>query len=326
MKSKKMGMKSSFVEPNKELKFGGKPMKYGPGGEKKAGDKTYTKAVAIPEGFTSNYKGEVFDADGKKVGRKVAGSSPKYVPNERNAGSLSQQAADYINRSRGTRSPYKSPKRDQAEMDKSNAEMASEADKRMAKLAEEKAAKNSPRAKAQNTPQGSSAKDKQGNVTTSQTRQASGSGAGNAPKSTPRPARMQEAAKGKTAKSVQGSGAKAELQTRSSAPKQAAAETKSEPTSKRASRINRRTEKVEARKSTPSRMDRKADRINKRADRVESRKAKKSEVSAAKARLKAARRLQDGGLKTPSADQKGLKKLPTSVRNKMGYKKYGGAK
>lgn len=319
MKSKKRGMKSNFIEPNKELKFGGKPMKYGPGGEKKAGDKTYSRAVAIPEGFTSNYKGEVFDADGKKVGRKVAGSSPKYLPNERNAGSLPQQSADFINRSRGTR------KSDQAAMDKSNAEMAAEADKRMAKLAEEKAAKNSPRAKAQNTPQGSSAKDKQGNVTTSQTRQASGSNAGNAPKSTPRPARMQEAAKGKTVKSVQGSGAKAELQTRSSAPKQAETQA-SAPTSKRASRINRRTEKVEARKSTPSRMDKKADRINKRADRVEKRKAKKSEVSAAKARLKAARRLQDGGLKTPSEDQKGLKKLPTSVRNKMGYKKYGGAK
>ena len=31
-----------------------------------------------------------------------------------------------------------------------------------------------------------------------------------------------------------------------------------------------------------------------------------------------------GGLKEPSADQKGLKKLPTAVRNKMGYKKSGG--
>lgn len=31
-----------------------------------------------------------------------------------------------------------------------------------------------------------------------------------------------------------------------------------------------------------------------------------------------------GGLKTPTADQKGLKKLPTEVRNKMGYMKGGG--
>lgn len=32
-----------------------------------------------------------------------------------------------------------------------------------------------------------------------------------------------------------------------------------------------------------------------------------------------------GSLKKPSADQKGLKALPTPVRNKMGYQKNGGA-
>ena len=31
-----------------------------------------------------------------------------------------------------------------------------------------------------------------------------------------------------------------------------------------------------------------------------------------------------GGLTMPSADQKGLKKLPTAVRNKMGYMSKGG--
>lgn len=35
-------------------------------------------------------------------------------------------------------------------------------------------------------------------------------------------------------------------------------------------------------------------------------------------------KMQAGGLKDPSDDQKGLKKLPTSVRNKMGYMKKGG--
>tara|TARA_R110002012_G_scaffold22284_3_gene77337 strand:+ start:802 stop:1782 length:981 start_codon:yes stop_codon:yes gene_type:complete len=35
---------------------------------------------------------------------------------------------------------------------------------------------------------------------------------------------------------------------------------------------------------------------------------------------------QKGGLKTPTAKQKGLKKLPTSVRNKMGFKMMGGKK
>jgi len=37
------------------------------------------------------------------------------------------------------------------------------------------------------------------------------------------------------------------------------------------------------------------------------------------------KKMQSGGtLKTPTADQKGLKKLPTPVRNKMGFKKNGG--
>jgi hypothetical protein len=33
---------------------------------------------------------------------------------------------------------------------------------------------------------------------------------------------------------------------------------------------------------------------------------------------------QRGGLKKPTADQKGLQKLPTKVRNDMGYMKAGG--
>jgi hypothetical protein len=40
----------------------------------------------------------------------------------------------------------------------------------------------------------------------------------------------------------------------------------------------------------------------------------------------AVKKAENGGsLKTPTADQKGLKKLPTEVRNKMGFKKQGGA-
>ena len=33
-----------------------------------------------------------------------------------------------------------------------------------------------------------------------------------------------------------------------------------------------------------------------------------------------------GGLKKPAANQKGLQKLPTAVRNKMGYMQKGGMK
>jgi len=35
-------------------------------------------------------------------------------------------------------------------------------------------------------------------------------------------------------------------------------------------------------------------------------------------------KMAEGGLKTPPKNAKGLKKLPTPVRNKMGYMKKGG--
>lgn len=162
--ARKMQMGGDYMEPSKEVKFGGpsKPMKYSPGGEKKEGDKTYTRAVALPEGATSNYKGEVFDKDGNKIGKRVSGSTPKYVPNERNAGSRSKEAADYINRSRGRTKA-------QIAKDESNAEMAKEADRRMAELKEKRdkeatakaAEKRGPsREEKQNTPQGTSQNNK----------------------------------------------------------------------------------------------------------------------------------------------------------------------
>tara|TARA_R100000544_G_C2227459_1_gene61890 strand:- start:8560 stop:10134 length:1575 start_codon:yes stop_codon:yes gene_type:complete len=78
-------------------------------------------------------------------------------------------------------------------------------------------------------------------------------------------------------------------------------------------------------KSTPAPSatpDRRAKRKGRKADR----KTKREAIKDAKGNLKAARKMTAGGMKTPSADQKGLQKLPTSVRNKMGYKRAGGKK
>jgi len=52
---------------------------------------------------------------------------------------------------------------------------------------------------------------------------------------------------------------------------------------------------------------------------------KKSTYKSGGAKKKAAPKAKSG-LKKPAASQTGLKKLPTSVRNKMGYMKNGGAK
>ena len=52
---------------------------------------------------------------------------------------------------------------------------------------------------------------------------------------------------------------------------------------------------------------------------------KKSTYKSGGAKKKATPKAKSG-LKKPAAGQTGLKKLPTSVRNKMGYMKNGGAK
>lgn len=52
---------------------------------------------------------------------------------------------------------------------------------------------------------------------------------------------------------------------------------------------------------------------------------KKSAYKAGGVKKKAAPKTKTG-LKKPTASQTGLKKLPSSVRNKMGYMKNGGAK
>ncbi len=59
-------------------------------------------------------------------------------------------------------------------------------------------------------------------------------------------------------------------------------------------------------------VDRRAKRSAKKSDRL------KRRVS------KLQGKMQAGGLKDVGAQQKGLAKLPTPVRNKMGYKKSGG--
>lgn len=97
----KMKMKrGSIVEPSKRLQFGDVVSGATSRAKAKEGDKTYSKAVGLPEGATTRSR-VVYDKDGNRIGRRVASSTPKYVPDERNAGSRSKQAADYINRSRG---------------------------------------------------------------------------------------------------------------------------------------------------------------------------------------------------------------------------------
>lgn len=61
------------------------------------------------------------------------------------------------------------------------------------------------------------------------------------------------------------------------------------------------------------------DNLNKQGKLGPARAPKKKMGGAIKKKMQSGRTL-----KTPTADQKGLKKLPTAVRNKMGFKKNGG--
>lgn len=124
------------------------------------------------------------------------------------------------------------------------------------------------------------------------------------------------------------------------------------PKSKKEQRADKREGRKEARaqrrtgRKETTRLDRKAGRLMDRADKARgkaeakeskmadrrdkksAKSAKKDKVREAKAALKAARRMQAGGLKNvPEGSKgKGLSKLPTNVRNKMGYKRAGGKK
>ena len=92
-----------------------------------------------------------------------------------------------------------------------------------------------------------------------------------------------------------------------------------------ASSGNKRVDKIKARaeKRVSKIQDRRA-RSNKRAAVKEARAAGRAMVKEAKGKAKYGKiKMKPGGLKQPSEDQKGLKKLPTAVRNKMGYAKKG---
>jgi hypothetical protein len=284
MAKRKMKMKKgSIIEPSKKLQFGDVI----PGGNRRRaaeGDKTYTKAVKVPDGARTDKSSRiVYDADGNRIGRRVAASRPMYVPDKKNAGSLSRQGAENINRSRG---------RTRAELD---AGAPSNRD----------AGRQQP-----STP----------------------SPAPRRPRPAPAPRRPEAAPErvaSRSAKPISQAGPSKSLKVAKPAPKPAASSAPASSGNKRVDRI-----KAKAEKRVGKIQDRRA-RSSKRAAVKEARAAGRAMVKEAKGKAKYGKiKMKPGGLKQPSEDQKGLKKLPTAVRNKMGYAKkgkmidrrYGGAK
>ena len=258
---KKKMKRGSFIEPSKRLQFG--DVVSGTTTSKaKEGDKTYSRAVGLPEDATTR-KGIVYDNDGNRIGRRVAASTPKYVPDERNAGSRSKQAADYINRSRG----------------KTKAEIAAERKKR-----ETNATKTtvpvSARERKQNQAQGSGAKDQQGRVKPSTDSRTGKSGSNAASKEFPKkrmPAKPAPVApiQKKGPGPIESGAKKPGLQTPKAPQTPSAPEKKETPTgNKRIDRIKRRAEK-------------KVGRIEDRRAKRAGKETKRADIKAAKAGAKA---------------------------------------
>jgi len=336
--------KGSFIQPSKRLQFGN-VVSGGTTQRRRAqeGDKTYTKAVQVPSGARTDKSSRiVYDADGNRIGRRVAGSRPMYVPDKKNAGSLSKQGAENINRSRGR------TKKEIAQGTPSNRDMP-------------RGAQPAPRRQAQ--PDGPAAPSRP------------------APRRRPAPAPARrpsprvEKLQGKSAGPIDSKAPKQSLKVAKPAPKPAAS-------SAPASSGNKRVDKIRARaeKRVGKIQDRRA-KAGKKAAAKEARKAGRAMVREAKGKpakrqmggLGAASvvgglagqamqrsenptmqkigkglsavsgvagavapgakpapakygkiKAKKGTLKEPT--NSGLKKLPKNVRNKMGFKKSGGMK
>lgn len=325
MASRKMKMGGSFIEPDKELKFGG-VKKYGNGGEDeelKAASKEIYQSMTWEDAKELGKTKQWLAANPEKA-KKIKEESNKAF-----AADADVRAAQRAVANRGNKGTDKI--REASEKVVSNNTAARAAEKR-----------GPSRQEKQNTPQG-----------TSQNNKAKGQSPASKPASTPakKPAAPAASPRPKAAPAAMNKVQAKSVPMKTSAQIEAARPKPTSPTKVMLSGMSQKgTTKgkgeAEARfagatkatksatgasgsnqlksKSAPSSVSKRADRINKRADRVENRKNKKAAISEAKARLKAARRLKSGGLKTPTEDQKGLQKLPTAVRNKMGYKKYGG--
>jgi hypothetical protein len=289
---KKMKMGGDYLEPNKELNFGGmKKGKYQAAGARERIPKVYL----TPE----------------------SKADPKKAPDYRRTTSGTA----------GTGRPLKSGTKGTPVKSSGTAAGPSMAEK----VAAENALKSGPgaRERKQNTPQGTG-KGREGKSGSTVAKVAPRPQPKRAeklairgPKKAERDDKTERTIKKSNMSTVK---VKAPSKIKSSTPSPTL-KTKEAPKSKKEARINKRAERVTARKAkaeAPTRLERKEARIDRRTDRVLKRKDKKAGIKAAKARLKAARRLEPGGLKPVPSDNKGLPNLPKKVRNKMGYLKRGG--
>lgn len=322
MSSKKMQMGGNFIEPDKELKFGGLK-KYKQGGEE---DELAEASKEIYQSMTWSDAKELGKTKQWLAANPEKAKKIKEESNKSFAADADARAAQRAVANRGNKGTDKIRSTSEKAVTSNTAARAAE---RRGPSREEK--QNTPQGTSQNNnAKGSVSKPKAAPTAAPAKKPA----ASTPPKAAPAPLNRVQAKSVpmKTSAQIEASKPKPASATKvmlSGMSKAGTTKGKGEAEARfagatRATKSATGASGSNQMKSKPASVSKRADRINKRADRIESKKNKKAAVSEAKARLKAARRLQTGGLKTPSEDQKGLKKLPTAVRNKMGYKKSGG--
>jgi len=345
----KKNKNGSFLEPNKELSFGG--VKYEEGGSYPTYKKDSDKAKSFREAFASARKSgkTTFEWDGRKYGTRRADENK-----EQHSAAMKKAAGSSEPKSKapapGTKPPGTPKKEAPARTTRTGGSGMGANEREKALRAEIDSAKPKPAPKKtsnanallsssefQSAKKAAKSPNSAGTVSKFFGAKSPEDGAA---KRNKRNAASVKAESKKVAEAKKGDSSKrSSLTDRRVAKKEAKASKKvvsaksatqkiTDKINRQAPRKDRKIERVAAKNErrldrTAARYDRKIDPntgISKREMNKGARKTDRLKKRVGKLQGK----MQAGGLKAPSEDQKGLKKLPTSVRNKMGYKKSGG--
>lgn len=351
---KRMYKKGSFLEPNKELTFGGPNKMQGGGAAYPTYEKSSDKAKSFREAFAAARKAGkmTFEWDGRKYGTRRADENKEQhaAAMKKASGSGSEAKPKAKAPAPGTKPPGTPKKEAPARTTPSGGSGMGAKQREDALKAEIDSAK--PKAKATPAPKKTGASNvlkqsefqsKKGAMESSNTASAVAkvSGAKKATKAdtgASGDASARKALKKKYTPAKPTDRRVAKKEARASKKEDKALVKKADKTFRKEQRADRKTARNE------KKLDRKARRYDRRIDsttglnRRQTKKANAaSAASAAAARkkavgdavekdLKSKGIMQAAGLRDPKPNQKGLRKLPTAVRNRMGYKMFGGYK
>lgn len=305
MANKKLYKKGSFIEPSKELSFGG-PKKYQTGSYP-VYNKDSKEAASFREAFArAGRTGQkTFEWEGRKYNTRLAGESDaaynaRMEKNSKNSApepAVKGKVASPIARPETPKPTLATGPRPSLSAPASKSKSEERKENRADKKAEQTAKKNTPAPTADKKTTAPAAPKSKGlaGIRTSNAGESSSN----------------TVARKTSGMSMGDIGGK-EVNMSAMKSSSPAPSAPSAPASKKVDKLKERAARARAKQESKS-------------DKQEARTTKRAAINAAKEDLKNARRgMKTGGLKDVKPTQKGLAKLPTAVRNKMGYKKMGG--